>query len=124
MSSDAEVEALLADHTDSVAATARRLRTVLLDGHPRLEERVRRGWHSINYHDRAAGYVCGIFPLADRVQLIFEQGARLPDAQGRLSGTGSQVRAMEFATESDVDPAVVLEYLDLAVELGTGRRTR
>jgi hypothetical protein len=34
------------------------------------------------------------------------------------------VRALEFTTGSDVDPAMVLEYLDLAVEFGTGLRSR
>jgi hypothetical protein len=118
-----EVDDLLAAHSDAVAATARRLRQVLLDGHPQLVERVRRGWHSINYHDPAAGFVCAVFPQADLVQLVFERGAILPDPGGRLSGTGRTVRTLEFTRAADVDPAVVLEFLDLAVELGAALRT-
>src|SRR5687767_2884333 len=115
MTSTAEVETLLADHTDAVAGIARLLRRTLLDGHPPLVERVRTGWHSINYHDPAAGFVCAVFPFADRVQLIFERGTQLPDPDHRLSGSGRRVRALEFAAEADVDPEVVLEFLDHAL---------
>ena len=124
MASDTEVEALLADHPDHVAAAARRVRAVLREGHPGLDEKVRVGWHSINYHDPAAGFVCALFPTTDRVQLVFERGASLPDPRRLLTGTGRQVRALEYASEADVDPEVVLEYLDLAVELGAALRAR
>ena len=124
MASDTEVEALLADHPDDVARAARRVRTALLEGHPGLVEKVRVGWHSINYHDPAAGFVCALFPTADRVQLVFERGASLPDPHRLLTGTGRQVRALEYRAEADVDPGVVLEYLDLAVELGAALRAR
>ena len=119
-----DVTALLAEHGDDVVGLTLRLRTVLLDGHPQLVEGVRTGRHSINYRDPDAGFVCTIFPMADHVQLVFERGAALPDPYRRLTGTGRQVRALEFTTGSDVDPAMVLEYLDLAVEFGTGLRSR
>jgi hypothetical protein len=118
------VEELLTEHTPSVAATAARLRGVLLEGAPGLDERVRPGWHSVNYHHSAAGFVCAIFPITDRVQLVFQRGALLPDPDGRLIGTGRRVRLLEFTDVSGIDPPVVLEFLDLAVELGSGLRAR
>jgi hypothetical protein len=124
MSRDRAVEELLTDHSDAVIATAQRLRAVVLEAHPQLVERARPGWHSINYHDPAAGFVCAIFPAAERVQLVFEHGARLPDPEARLSGTGRQVRTLEFPAGSAVDAAVVAEFLDLAVELGVALRAR
>ena len=72
MPRDPDADELLSGHPDEVAATTQRLRTVLLDAHPQLAERVRRGWHSINYRD----------------------------------------------------PAVVVPFLDHAVELGAGLRAR
>ena len=88
-----DVTALLAEHGDDVVGLTLRLRTVLLDGHPQLVEGVRTGWHSINYRDPDAGFVCALFPMADHVQLVFERGATLPDPYRRLTGTGRQVRA-------------------------------
>ncbi len=124
MTDSPRVDDLLAAHTDAVAATARRVRDVVLDAHPQLAERVRPGWHSLNYSDPAAGFVCGVFPLADRVQLAFELGARLPDPDGLLSGSGRTVRTLEFSSVEAVDPAVVTGFLDLAVELGAALRLR
>ena len=124
MPRDPDADALLDEHTEAVAATAQWLRTVLLDAHPQLVERVRRGWHSINYRDPVAGFICAVFPTADRVQLVFEHGARLPDPEGRLSGTGKQVRTLDFTALDEVDAAVVATFLDHAVELGAGLRTR
>ena len=124
MPRDPEADDLLSEHPEAVAATAQQLRTVLLEAHPQLEERVRRGWHSINYRDPAAGFVCALFPTAGRVQLVFEHGARLPDPERRLSGTGRQVRALEVTAPDEVDPEVVGTFLDHAVELGAALRAR
>ena len=122
MTESAEVDELLAVHPDDVAATARRLRAVILDAHPQLVERVRPGWHSLNYADPAAGFVCAVFPFAERVQLVFERGAQLPDPDGLLGGRGRTVRTLEFTSAGAVDPTVVVAFLDLAVELGAALR--
>ena len=124
MTGNRELDALLAEHDEAVAAVARRLREVVLSGRPDLAERVRPGWHSVNFHDPVAGFVCALFPLADRVQLVFERGALLPDPHHRLGGTGRQVRTLEFTAPEDVDADVVLEFLDLAVEIGARTRSR
>jgi hypothetical protein len=121
---DPDVDRLLADHGAEVVETAGRLRSVILDAQPQLTERVRHGWHSINYRDPAAGFLCAIFPTADRVQLVFERGAELPDPHGLLTGSGKQVRMLLFAAGDDVDEEVVGQYLDLAVEVGTALRRR
>jgi hypothetical protein len=121
---DPDVEALLADHADVVAETAQRLRGALLGARPDLDERVRTGWHSINYRDPDAGFVCAIFPMADSVQLVFERGAQLPDPDGLLTGTGKQVRMLVFRSAAEIDEDVVGRYLDLAVDLGAALRAR
>ncbi len=121
---DDAVELLLADHTDEIARTAQRLRDVLLAARPEFVERARPGWHSVNYTHPEAGFVCAIFPTADRVDLVFERGVLLPDPEGRLTGTGRQVRVLPFRPGEEVDEALVTEVLDLAVEVGAGLRGR
>ncbi len=113
MPADPEVDDLLADHPPEVVALAERVRAAVLEAQPQLVERVRRGWHSINYRDAAAGFVCAVFPGRDRVQLVFEHGARLPDPDGHLSGTGRQVRLLEFPAGAPVDADLVVRFLDL-----------
>jgi hypothetical protein len=120
----ADVEDLLADHSAEVADVAQQVRAAVLDAQPQLRERVQRGWHSINYRDPAAGFVCAVFPLADRVHLIFERGADLPDPDGLLTGSGKQVRMLVFVPGEEVDDDVVGRYLDLAVEVGADLRRR
>ena len=122
MTGNTELDDLLADHPEAVAGLVLRLRAILLEGQPSLVERVRPGWHSVNFHDPVAGFVCALFPQADRVQLVFERGALLPDPHHRLGGTGRQVRTLDFAAPEDVDAEVVLEFLDLAVDVGARAR--
>jgi hypothetical protein len=121
---DLEVDRLLADHPDDVAATARRLRAMVRRAHPQLAERVRHGWHAINYRDPEAGFVCAIVPTVGAVQLALVRGAQLPDADGLLTGSGKQLRMLVFASAADVDEDVVTRYLDLTVELGAALRAR
>ena len=123
MPEDLEIDHLLADHRADVAAVARMVRAAVLGAQPQLVERVRAGWHSVNYRDPSAGFVCAIFPTADLVQLVFERGAQLPDPDGLLTGTGRQVRALEFTDEADVDPETVLEFLDHALDVGSRVRS-
>jgi hypothetical protein len=122
--SDPATERLLADHTDAVVRTAQELREVLLDAQPDLTERARTGWHSINYAHPDAGFVCAIFPLADRVDLVFERGALLPDPEGRLTGSTRQVRTLRIPAGAAVDRRAVVALLDAAVELGGALRVR
>ena len=122
MTGDTELDELLADHPDRVADLLLRLRDVLLEGQPSLVARVRPGWHSVNFHDPVAGFVCALFPQADRVQLVFERGALLPDPYHRLGGTGRQVRTLDFTAPEEVDTEVVLEFLDLAADVGARAR--
>ncbi len=124
MPRDPAAEPLLADHPDDVVATAQRLRDVLLSAQPDLTERARTGWHSINYTHPDAGFVCALFPAADRVDLVFEHGALLPDPQRRLTGTTRQVRTLPVPAGGSPDEAAVVELLDAAVELGAARRAR
>lgn len=73
-------------HPESIRQLCHALRERIGETVPGLAERVNVGWHALAYHDAEGGYVFGIFPFDDRVQLLFEHGARLPDPDGLLAG--------------------------------------
>ncbi|MGY2127950.1 hypothetical protein [Blastococcus sp. SYSU DS0617] len=51
-------------------------------------------------------------------------GDRAAHPRGLLSGSGRQVRSLGYRDAGEVDPAVVQEFLDHAVQIGAGRRAR
>ncbi len=116
---EAQVERLLAEHSDAVRLLAGRLRSLLLAAEPAFSERVYPGWHAIGYRHPRAGYVCGIFPRSDGVRLGFEHGVLLEPHCELLVGSGSQVRYLEIAAERDLRADVIGELVDLAVALRT-----
>jgi hypothetical protein len=73
---------LLAPLPPSIGELTRRLVALLAD-HPGLEGRVMAGWKSVNFHHRQAGFVCALFPNAERVAVYFEHG-RLLSAEDEL----------------------------------------
>lgn len=112
---------LLAEHTPEVAALTDRLRRLVSSALPEATERVYAGWHGFGYLDAAAGYVCGIFPVADRVKLGFEHGAALADPDGLFTSGGSQVRYIEARPGDEIDEAAITDLIADAVELGDRR---
>jgi hypothetical protein len=104
------VSELLAEHTPYVAGIACRLREVVKETLPEVEERVYLGWHGIGYHHPAAGYVCAIFPKSNRVELAFERGSALPDPKGLLVRGGKRVR---YAVLTRLDDALEEDLKDL-----------
>ena len=112
---------LLAEHTPEVAALAERLRRVVRSAMPAATEQVYSGWHGFGYIDPNAGYVCGIFPIADRVKLGFEHGAMLPDPDGLFTSGGSRVRYVELWPKDEIPAEAIADLIADAVELGTRR---
>lgn len=112
---------LLAEHTPEVAALTDDLRRVVRAALPEATERVYSGWHGFGFLDPDAGYVCGIFPIADRVKLGFEHGAALPDPDGLFTSGGSQVRYVELRPGDEIEVAAITDLIADAVELGARR---
>lgn len=92
-----------------------RARRAVVAADPDLEERIYRGWRAVGYRHPEAGYVCGIFPRDDAVQLLFEHGASLPDPEGVLEGAGSQTRLIRLATVDAVRPDTIARYVQQAI---------
>jgi hypothetical protein len=116
---ESERAALLAEHTDEVAAVTGWLREVVLGALPDASERVYRGWHGFGYHHPEAGYVCAVFPRADEVLLAFERGVVLDDPDGLLEGDGRTVRWVRVTTPGEPPADRLVQLIDAAVLAGS-----
>ena len=104
---------MLAEHTDDVAALTRRLLEHIASTVDWADTRVYRGWHGVGFHHTEAGYVIGVFPRADSVRVLFEQGHLLGDAD-YLEGS-RQTRYVDFEKWDEDRLATVDELLDRAL---------
>jgi hypothetical protein len=110
-------EDILAGHTPWVHERAQQLRDLIRTTLPDATERGYPGWHAIGYRHRVSVYFCGIFPQQESVRLGFEWGARLPDPEGVLGGTGKQVRYLEVRPGEEIDEQVANGPLVNAISL-------
>ncbi len=83
-------EEILALHVPEVVELANRLRDVVKEVVPGVEEAGYPGWKLIGY--RNGRYFAFIAPYPDHIRLGFEHGISLPDPDNLLKGSGSQVR--------------------------------
>ena len=60
--------------------------------------------------------LCAIATHTAHVNLVFFQGAELPDPKGLLEGTGKAVRHMKLRAPGDVDRAAVTALVKAAAE--------
>lgn len=116
-----EVEALLAAYPPGIRELALRLRTSVLALLGEPEERVYPGWRALGYRDARAGYVCGIFPRAGEVRLLFEHGTALADPEGLFTGGGRQTRYLALRPGDEVPEASIRAMLERAVLYGAVR---
>lgn len=107
------IEDILQGHTPQVRQTVETLRELISETAPVAQESVHAKWHSIHYNDPQVGYFCGIFPMEDSVNLVFEFGILLPDPERILEGTGKQVRSIRIRS-IDAIPTSALKNLILA----------
>lgn len=115
-------EELLADHTEAVRGLTRKLRALLLEEEPSLEEKVYEGWHGLGYSHPDAGYVVALFPTSDHVKVSFEHGKDLADPRGLLVFEKRQQVGYVSVAPGDPIPLTGLrELLRAAIDAG-GRR--
>lgn len=116
-----KADQLFDEHVPAVADLAKALRVIVRDAMPDAEERVYTGWHGLGYRHPGAGYVCGIFPVADAVKLGFEQGHLLPDPESILEQSGTQVRYVVLRPGDEIPKSAITAMIDDAVELAGAR---
>lgn len=97
-----ELDPVLERAAPAIAAMARDLMGVLAEVRPDLEPAVKKGWGSVNYRHRDAGFVCAVFPASDHVALVFEQGRLLSSPLLVDNGKVKQVRWIELRPGEDI----------------------
>jgi hypothetical protein len=115
---------VLADHTPAIRALCDELRALAHDVMPDATEHGYSGWHAIALRHPAAGYVCGIFPFADPVRLLFEHGVLLHDPDGIVTGNGKQVRYIDLNPGCVVPADAPRGLIAEAAGLRSSRRRR
>ncbi len=91
-----------------------RLRDLVFEEAPEAVEAVRPRWRLLGFDLRR--YFCAVAPQKDHARLLLEQGIDLPDPEGKLEGSGTQVRWLRFERLEDIDEDVVRHFLRLAIE--------
>ncbi|MGH2453811.1 MAG: DUF1801 domain-containing protein [bacterium] len=117
-------EEVLAEHSAAVRSLAQTLGRLVKRAVPTAVAVAYPVWHGIGYRDPDGGYFCAIFPQADSVRLGFEHGARMPDPDGLLTGSGRQVRYVVITRPQQIRPAALARLLRAAVAVGIARRAR
>jgi DNA transformation protein len=116
--------AILRQFPAGIRTLANRLRTIVKKAAPALSEAAYPGWKGVGYRHAEAGYVCGVFPSAAAVRLIFEHGAGLSDPDGLLEGAGrvKQVRYVTMRSAADIKVRALTRLVRAAVAHGVLRR--
>jgi hypothetical protein len=102
-----DLELFLSTYAPDVQALAHRTRDLILEVMPNAVELVDPPSRIIAYGfgTRYIDLVCAISPNKTYVNLIFNQGAALPDPQHLLEGTGKRARHIKIAgVERLTDP--------------------
>jgi hypothetical protein len=112
-----EVEQFLAPHSAEIGDLAWKLRALVLEVFPDAIEMLDQPAKLIGYgFDRGyKGLVCGIALHKAHVNLMFAQGAELPDPTGLLTGTGKRARHIKIQQPGDVDHPEVRALLEAAI---------
>ncbi len=121
---DEDVDELLSAHPEGVRRLALEVLDSLRAAMPDASVAVARGWHSVNFRHPSAGYVCGVFPYAERVDIAFEEGHRLSDPRGILkpgSTSAKRVRYVRYRPGEEVDSAALDAFVQESIAL-SGKR--
>jgi hypothetical protein len=98
-------EQFLAVFPPAIQAIAARLRALVTQTIPNVDEAVYPGWRLIGYRrreGRRSRYFCFVAPFPDRVALGFEYGVLLTNDAGLLEGDGTQVRHVTIRRPEDI----------------------
>ena len=94
-------EDVLSTYSPGIERLSNRIRQVIREVLPDAEERAYQVWRGIGYVDKQAGYVCGLFPKDDCVEIAFEHGWDIPGFDDFFDRSGKQVRYVRVCEWDD-----------------------
>ena len=121
---DPVIEEILKKHTKKILEIVNLLRDFLAQEFPNFQEKGYPVWKGLGYKDPKCGYICGIFPYEDHVQIGFEYGILLKDKDKLLEGDGKQVRYITMHTTDDINEKAIKDFLKQSLALPTSKKDK
>jgi len=117
-SASEQIDARIAELTDWRGATLARVRAVIREADPEVEETWK--WRGVPVWEHA-GIICTGETYKAVVKLTFAKGAALPDPAGLFNSSldGNTRRAIDIYEGAAIDEAALAELIQAAVALNT-----
>src|SRR5262245_50839412 len=102
MSRQPAVDAWFAQYDNPMKDDGQRVREILRDADPRVDECIK--WHAPTFTYK--GNIASFYPKSrQHASLMFHLGAKIPGAFPRLEGTGDTSRVMKVADLAEAESA-------------------
>jgi hypothetical protein len=102
MGSSAEVDAWFERYENPMRDVVQRIRSIVLDADPRIEECIK--WQAPTFAYR--GNLASFYPKSKKhASLMFHVGARIPGTHPRLEGTGEVSRVIKLGSVAEANEA-------------------
>jgi hypothetical protein len=118
------VDELTRDLPPEMLSVFAELRSIIQLTIPDASEKVNMGWRSLNFSHPRVGYFCGLFPFADRVDVVFEFGILLPDTDNFFDELRRQVGFTHIRSIKGIHKTAFKRMLRAAVSLPEDRSVR
>ncbi|MBI1805736.1 MAG: DUF1801 domain-containing protein [Ignavibacteria bacterium] len=111
-----QLKEFLAAYTTEVRSTALKLRELVLNTLPKVEEKIYPGWKVIGYgfSSKMADQILGIAPFKTAVNIYFARGTILPDPKGLLGGSGKMGRHVKVFNDKEIDTPALKSLIKAA----------
>ena len=116
MNADQPILQFLSYYSDVVSEEAFRVRKIILESLPSIQEQIDHSAKMIaySYGPKYSDMICTIIPSKKGVKLGFYKGNELPDPDGILEGTGKISRYVQFAGKKEIKTSSIKNLLLLA----------
>lgn len=115
------LEPFLMNYSDTVRELARSARALILTVMPKTVEQLDPSANLIAYglDHSYKGLICGITLHKAYINIMFAQGASLPDPQGLLQGTGKLARHVHVERLADLEAPGIRDLMETAFQRKT-----